>query len=216
MSSFDASILHFLNQFAQRSWLIDSLISQLGDNSFLKGGVITAILWWLWFREGQTKSRDREFILGGLLTSLAALFAARTLARVLPFRERPLHIAELHFVLPYGVGKGTLIGWNSFPSDHAVLYFSLAACHLLPFAQGRHPRLLPRIVCCLLAPCLFGLSLSNRRSGRRAPGRWYCMPAEDRNLEDFSHALAGALAGPLTSLVLFLFLSCLFPDGNEL
>lgn len=128
INPFDASLVHFLNQFAQRSWTVDTLISLIGDNFLIKGGIVTTVLWFLWFREGETKRRDREYILCGVFISFVALLAARTLTHLLPFRERPLHNAALHFRLPFGVNKNALIGWSSFPSDHAVLYFSLATC----------------------------------------------------------------------------------------
>jgi undecaprenyl-diphosphatase len=128
INPFDAGIIHFLSRFAHRSWFADSLISLISDNILIKGGLITAVLWWLWFREGQTKTRDREFILCGIGISVGALLAARALAALLPYRERPMHNPALHFRVPFGVDEGALINWSSFPSDNAVLYFSLATC----------------------------------------------------------------------------------------
>jgi undecaprenyl-diphosphatase len=117
-----------LNQFAQRSYTADSLTYLISGNILLKGGSVTAVLWWAWFREGETKIRDREFILCGISIAVVALFVARALAFLLPFRERPLNNPALHFRLPFGVHEKELIGWSSFPSDHAVLYFALATC----------------------------------------------------------------------------------------
>ena len=37
----------------------------------------------------------------------------------MPFRERP-------FQTPYGHSEEDLINWNSFPSDHAAVFFALA------------------------------------------------------------------------------------------
>jgi undecaprenyl-diphosphatase len=51
---------------------------------------------------------------------------ARGLALILPFRERPIAVAALHFQGPYGAGDGGLIDWSSFPSDHAAVFFALA------------------------------------------------------------------------------------------
>jgi len=65
-------------------------------------------------------------LLFGISAGFLALLAAPVLATVLPFRERPLRNPLLHFQLPYGVTETTLLGWSSFPSDHAVLYFALA------------------------------------------------------------------------------------------
>ncbi len=46
---------------------------------------------------------------------------------MLPFRSRPLFEQELQFTKPYGVRPTLLEGWSSFPSDHAVLFYALAA-----------------------------------------------------------------------------------------
>jgi undecaprenyl-diphosphatase len=123
---FDAVIIHFLNQFAQRSWLFDKLISFISGNLLIKGGAITALFWWAWFREGEEKTRHREFIVSGLAMAFVSLFVARMLALFLPFRERPLRVAALNFHLPIGATGSDMIHWSSFPSDHAALYFSLA------------------------------------------------------------------------------------------
>ncbi len=126
INPFDAKILHFLNQFAHRSWLFDHFICFVDGNVLLKGGIITAFLWWAWFRRGDTKPRDREFVLSGIVMAIAALAVARTLALFLPFRERPLFTPQLNFRPPFGTDLIDLIHWSSFPSDHAALYFCLA------------------------------------------------------------------------------------------
>jgi undecaprenyl-diphosphatase len=126
MNKFDFTIIHFFNQFAQRSWLADGLISNLSENQLLKGAFIMAIFWWAWYREAPAKTRDREFLLSGIIVSSAALLIARALALSLPFRERPLQDPALHFRVPFGVDQRTLLGWSCFPSDHAVLFFALA------------------------------------------------------------------------------------------
>lgn len=128
MNSFDVGIISFLNGFAHRSWTFDTLVALLGLNYLLKGGVITALYWWAWFREGERKTENREFLLFGLLGSFLALVLARGIAVSLPFRERPLRNPALHFQLPYGAHPTALMGWSSFPSDHAAFYFTLATC----------------------------------------------------------------------------------------
>jgi len=124
---FDSSILHFLNQFAQRSWIFDKSIAFISDN-LLRGGLITALFWWIWFRDRETQARDRELVLSGFTASFVALAVARVLAAVLPFRQRPLLDPTLGFRSPFGSDQSPIIHWSSFPSDHAVLYFSLATC----------------------------------------------------------------------------------------
>ncbi len=130
MNSFDAGIISFLNQFAHRSWTFDSFVTIVGFNPLIKGGVITSLMWWAWFRPGVNKTRDRELLAYGIIACFLAVFAARTLADALPFRERPLLNAALHFQPPYRADPGSVIGWSSFPSDHAAVFFALATCIL--------------------------------------------------------------------------------------
>jgi undecaprenyl-diphosphatase len=123
---FDVSIIHFLNQFAQRSWFVDILISSIVNNLLIKGALVAAILWWAWFRETDRKIRDRELVLAGIIASTFGLFFARALAAWLPYRERPMRVEALHFVVPFGASALAVVNWSSFPSDHAVLFFALA------------------------------------------------------------------------------------------
>ena len=122
-----------MNQFARRSWLLDKTMVFVSTDPFVTGGVATSFFWWAWFAEGRTKEKVRETVLCGLAASFAALFAARSLAVSLPFRARPYLNPELHFRPPNGTAEYyfDLIHWSSFPSDHAVLYFSLATCIFL-------------------------------------------------------------------------------------
>lgn len=126
MNPFDYSIISFFNQFAQKSLQFDNLVVLVSDNALLKGGIIMALLWWGWFQEDNFKSlkRKREHILTTVLASVVAIFAARLLALLLPFRLRPLHNPEI--ALQFPLEKEFLEGWSSFPSDHAILFFTLA------------------------------------------------------------------------------------------
>ena len=130
MNSFDADILRFLNQFARRSLTWDGFVATLEYASLFKGAAITGGFLWIWFREGENKTRDREFVPLSLLASAASVLLARALALTLPFRERPLRNPSLHFQLPYVMNLETLRNWSSFPSDHAAFSFTAATCLL--------------------------------------------------------------------------------------
>lgn len=122
----DVSILEFLNSFARRSWLFDQTVSAFESETLFKGGILTAFLWWAWFRESNNKETERAILIAGTMSALVSLGVCRILAYFLPYRERPVFVPSLHFQLPLGVDPSRLITWSSFPSDHAGLFVSLA------------------------------------------------------------------------------------------
>jgi undecaprenyl-diphosphatase len=126
MNAFDLSILSFLNTFAHRSETFDTLVVFLLWNNFVKGGIIMGFFWWAWAQDDE-RALKREYLLLGFGLSIASVIAARLLALSLPFRERPLRNPLLDFQLPYTMEGSMLETWSSFPSDHAVVFFCLAA-----------------------------------------------------------------------------------------
>jgi undecaprenyl-diphosphatase len=126
MNLFDLTIIRFLNSFAHRSLSVDYAVVRIADNSFLVGGVMMILFWWAWGEKGKERREKEETLVFGIVATTFAVFLARFLAWSLPFRERPLHNPLLHFQLPYHVKPETLIGWSSFPSDHAVVSFCMA------------------------------------------------------------------------------------------
>ena len=127
MNSFDVNILSFLNQFAQKSQVIDSIIVLLAYNDLLKGGIVMALLWWAYYHPAENKLFNREYIIPtATICCASAIFVARALAFTLPYRERPLNNPEFQFNLPDKMLRETLTHWSSFPSDHAALFFALA------------------------------------------------------------------------------------------
>ena len=126
MNAFDSTIIHFVNGFAQTSKPFDALTVFIADDSFIKGGVIVSILWFFWFQKTSKRTFNRERIIVSIISSLVAIVVARVLASSLPFRLRPLLNTDLNFVKPFGTTAASLETWSSFPSDHAVMFFSLA------------------------------------------------------------------------------------------
>ena len=135
LNTFDVAILVWLNHFAQRWWLLDRIACVFEAEPLLKGGVLTAFLWWAWFRGSPDKRRDRAILVAGVASGLTALAICRIAAWLLPFRQRPFFEASLHFTPPLFTNSSTWVNWSSFPSDHAGLFFSLAAS--LSFAYRR-------------------------------------------------------------------------------
>ncbi len=127
VNSFDYAIVSFLNEFAHRSWTFDTFVHLLDFNSLLKAAPILVMFWWAWFKDGESRTRNREFLLCGIFGCFLAVIVARTLGFTLPFRERPLRNPFLHFQLPYSMRPEHLLAWSSFPSDTAALFFTLAS-----------------------------------------------------------------------------------------
>ena len=126
MNPVDAILIHCLQSWVQRSWLVDNIVVFAGNSALLRGTVFATLLWWLWWR--YRSERDR--VIAAFMSSILAVVVARIIAGILPFRTRPLLDAALRFRPPFeGVhvydGTGA-IGWSAFPSDHAVLFFCLA------------------------------------------------------------------------------------------
>jgi undecaprenyl-diphosphatase len=127
VNPFDAGIISFFNRFARHSWAFDQFVVLTSSYLFRVAGIVP-LLWWAWFRDGEGKAGKRDVVAFGMIGCLFSLACARILSLALPFRERPLRNPELHFQLPWGQTSHVLIGWSSFPSDHAAVYFTLAGC----------------------------------------------------------------------------------------
>ncbi|MCM0082528.1 phosphatase PAP2 family protein [Geomonas sp. Red32] len=125
MNFFDAGILHFLNGFAHHSWTFDFWVHWLTADDFQKGGPVALLLWWAWFLPSERQEENRQKLICVAFSAVAAVLVSRLSSEVLPFRARPLHLSALHLQLPYTVSVTELVHWNSFPSDHAALFYAL-------------------------------------------------------------------------------------------
>ena len=131
MNFFDSSIIEFVNGFSRNSNLFDYLIAHIIENDWVKGTPFVLALIFFWFQRSPKIKVNRGFIIIGLLTTFVSIVVARSMALLLPFRARPFLNPDLHFVKPFGMTPEGLETWSSFPSDHAVLFFSLATCIFL-------------------------------------------------------------------------------------
>lgn len=125
LRSLDLKIFEWVNQFAGDSYWRDIIINTIRENELFKGVLVFLVWWGLWFAGDQCEKK-RAGLMSVLSISLVAIFVGRLLAFVLPFRLRPIHDPDIAINLPIGVAERTLTGWSSLPSDHAVMFFSLA------------------------------------------------------------------------------------------
>jgi membrane-associated phospholipid phosphatase len=124
---FDFRIEQFLNHFAGRCPLLDNAAYLAGGSFLFRGGGMMLLVWYVLFEKGRPGQLRHgfELLIGTMPWSLLALPCVRFLARVLPFRSRPMSTPALHFVPPVARVQ-SLMDWSSFPSDHAVFFFALA------------------------------------------------------------------------------------------
>jgi undecaprenyl-diphosphatase len=127
MNSFDAPILTFLTHAALRSNLFNNAVRMVADFYLFKGVLPLAILCAIWFKPGVRKQWQREMVVATIFSGLLALIFGRALAHYLPFRSRPVFDPALHLTFPLsGTSEAVLRTWSSFPSDHAMLWASIA------------------------------------------------------------------------------------------
>lgn len=132
MNSFDVQIELFLNQFTRRHGWFDYMIGMSDTSDLFKGIVIILLMWIVLFdhnRPGQLR-KGYELLIGSAILATFATLVARVLAHSLPFRARPIATPSLNF-RPLDDSSLSLINWSAFPSDHATLFFALAAGILL-------------------------------------------------------------------------------------
>ena len=76
MNGFDLSILLLINRLAHRSVVFDELVVLASGNNFIKGALVFAVVWYLWFQsEGARKKRER------LLVGMGAGFVGLVVAK---------------------------------------------------------------------------------------------------------------------------------------
>ena len=133
MNGFDLSIISWMNQFARRSAPFDEAIRAIATLDLLKGTLFIVLLSWFWCSKAADRQRYREVIVATMIASFCAIILGRLLALGLPFRVRPMQRTDISFVEPYGEVL-QFRGWSAFPSDHAMLFATLATglCFISP------------------------------------------------------------------------------------
>jgi undecaprenyl-diphosphatase len=89
-----------------------------------------AVIWFYWFGAADAKADTRRTIIAALIGCVLAVLIARLINDIAPHQARPYANAALPYIDYIGLAvreSQSLFEWNSFPSDHAALFFSLAA-----------------------------------------------------------------------------------------
>ena len=128
-TSFNLVIIEWLNQFASVSGNFNRAVSYISGAFVLKGFPVMGLLWYFWFRDTDPKSRTKRIIIATFVGCLLALLIARLINNLGPYQPRPIANEALGFHALAGMPpleSSILYDWNSFPSDHAAMFFSLA------------------------------------------------------------------------------------------
>ncbi|MEC5215694.1 membrane-associated phospholipid phosphatase [Actimicrobium sp. GrIS 1.19] len=126
---FNLVIINWLGQFNGASASFNQLMQYVEGAHLFKGLPVMGVLWFFWFRDTDPKSDTRRRIIATLVGCFVAVCIARVVNNLAPFQPRPFANAALAYHNYVGLGpreSQSLFDWNSFPSDHAALFFSLA------------------------------------------------------------------------------------------
>jgi undecaprenyl-diphosphatase len=127
LNGFDHSIISFINHACGRSAVFDKTIIFLSENDLFKGCAIMTLYWWVWFSPASNQTDRRQRIVSAIYGCFVAMFVVRILSKLMQFRTRPILDPENHLVQAIGFNINRIPDThNSFPSDHATLFFALA------------------------------------------------------------------------------------------
>ena len=132
IANIDLAVLRFLTGFAGKSGGFDHMMNALSRFDLVKGVAVICLFCYTWAEVVPNQSlRDRdqrhERLVNVLTGSLLIGALSRVLQLLLNVHVRPV-FSDLH--LPFPLLQGGLAGlnnWNSFPSDHSMLFCALSA-----------------------------------------------------------------------------------------
>lgn len=124
-SYFDIPVERAINGYANVSPIIDRLFFDLDTYFTFSGAPLVALVWACWF--GATAPEKRARLIVGVILSIVAAGISRSLQHLLATHSRPFYDPALGFHLPGVLSQTPLNTWDSFPSDHAAIFFGLAA-----------------------------------------------------------------------------------------
>lgn len=121
----DGYVSATVNHWASQNEVINHAVYIAGQTDFVTGGLMVALLYYCWFDNSTMEARSR--LLLGFGAVLISAVSSRLLQISLPLRLRPMHTVESGFNPLPGIDPTLASHWGSFPSDHAALFFTLAA-----------------------------------------------------------------------------------------
>lgn len=129
MEQFDLAILSFFTSFAGKSPVFDHIVNAISRFDLFKGVVMMCLFWFLWASDSPSETpreqdERHEKLVNVLIGTLLTVALSRALQIVLHVHKRPL-LSDLPLHFPVlETGWENLNAWNSFPSDHSMLFFA--------------------------------------------------------------------------------------------
>jgi membrane-associated phospholipid phosphatase len=157
IASMDDQAMLWLHAWLGRSPLFDRFAMWVLGEPLVKLGPLVLAICALWFRPAADRDAVRLKVVDALVAGPAGIVVGRVLAFALPWRERPIARPDLDYTVPL---EPVLRTWSSFPSDHAVMAFALAASLL---------RISPRIGAWALAHAVVFVCLPRLYFGQHFP-----------------------------------------------
>lgn len=124
---FDLPIMHAVNGFCGKSWLLDRLVSHLALD--FKWAVPLCVFWVLWFQKSDDQIARRKILILIILAVLLSLVVNRAISVAMPYRVRPMETPGIGYHQPLFEDGFNLLDfelWSSFPSDQATYFFAFA------------------------------------------------------------------------------------------
>jgi membrane-associated phospholipid phosphatase len=122
---FDYPIIMGVNSFARRSFLFDAAAYAATKYNFFSGAIFLSFIWYCWFLRSDAPARLN--VLFGALGAACAAMVSRVMQLTLPTHLRPFYDPAVHFRPTLTIHVIPTHHVHSFTSDHAALYFGLAA-----------------------------------------------------------------------------------------
>lgn len=126
----DVYLSQSLNGVVGRWVGFDLFLDFIQGSYFVKGLFVVTVLVMLYAAKNVDKNERYSNIYATLILVFVTLFVARIMQMTLPFSGRPLYSDGMNLVLATGLKGGVLKHDSSFPSDHAVMFATIATCVL--------------------------------------------------------------------------------------
>lgn len=126
----DLPILRLTTSVVGQVPIFDHLVHAISRYDSFKGIPIMALFWFAWFRAPLGETPDRRaarqnHLIAVLAGAICAVLLSRVLQLALHLHQRPI-LAGLGLHFPDFIDRTSVNPWNSFPSDHSMLFFALA------------------------------------------------------------------------------------------